>query len=140
MSSALSEADKSYRRLNLTVLVVLAYLVVTPLAALYVSRWTSGAVLLCASVRFLGRPCPLCGWTRGLDALLHGDLVAATAMNPLTVPAAVLLLGEVVYRALVLSRRIPGARWSRFRRVDLWGHVAVVVIYFGYTVAFYALR
>jgi hypothetical protein len=73
-----------------------------------------GALALAASVQLLpvhdtvtcplrattGIPCPFCGTTRGVGRVLHGDVVGALALNPLSV----LLVGAVV-AVLVVVRR-----------------------------------
>ena len=47
----------------------------------------------CAILRLTGRPCPGCGATRALLAILHGDVVAAFHFNPLcTLLGGVLLI------------------------------------------------
>lgn len=64
--------------------------------------------------------CPGCGATRALHALVHGDMAAALAMNPLLVvalPVVVLMLAHVAgwlpARWLGLVRRLSDARpWA----------------------------
>ena len=119
-------------------LAVLAYLVAAPLVVLHLSRHAPVPAFRCLSMSLLNRPCPLCGWSRGLDALLHGDAVTATAMNPLIVPAAVLVVINLVYRSIALFGHPPLSRWRWTRRVDGWGHLAAVAVYFGYAIVFYA--
>ena len=46
----------------------------------------------CMFARFTHQPCPGCGSTRSVLALLHGDLHGVLANNPLG-PAAALLMG-----------------------------------------------
>ena len=59
----------------------------------------------------------------------------APACGPLT--AALLIVVNLLYRSLILFKRIPVAAWTWTRRVDFWGHVAAVVVYFGYAITFY---
>jgi len=63
----------------------------------------AGVALLVSGLRFLqvdvclfhsltGKPCPLCGLTRGILALAHGKVLAAEHFNALTPLAAAMLL------------------------------------------------
>jgi len=64
----------------------------------------------CVSQRVLGLPCPGCGMTRALIALLHGDLGGSLRFHPLAVPLG-LGLGLFVLLALGLPHASP--RWPR---------------------------
>lgn len=93
------------------------------LSALYA---TTGLGLLCPFRALTGWQCPLCGGTRMGDALLHGDLAAAFAANPLAL-VAVVLLGPVAATGAIewaggpairpagrvgrMVRRVPAAAW-----------------------------
>ena len=65
-------------------------------------------VVICPLRRFLGIPCPTCGTTRGVFALLRGDVLEALRMQPLMVPV-VMVLGGVWWcnRARELFGRPP---------------------------------
>lgn len=39
-----------------------------------------------------GIPCPMCGMTRGVTALVHGDLASAIVLNPASLVAVALAL------------------------------------------------
>lgn len=62
----------------------------------------------CPLRTFTGIPCPFCGMTRGVLALVHGDVSAAFAFNP----GAFL----IVAMALVL---LVAWRWQRVR-IPVW--------------------
>jgi hypothetical protein len=52
-----------------------------------------------------GIPCPLCGMTRGVTALVHGDVAEALLLNPasyLAVALAVLLLVQWRVKRVVI--------------------------------------
>jgi hypothetical protein len=53
----------------------------------------------CVFARVLHLPCPACGSTRAVLALVHGDLDAVLRMNPLG-PVAAVLLGFFALQAL----------------------------------------
>jgi hypothetical protein len=59
-----------------------------------------------------GIPCPLCGMTRGVEALVHGDVVGSLRLNPgalLLVVAAVVALGYMLVQRR--ARSVTGS-WS----------------------------
>lgn len=61
-------------------------------------------------LRFItGIPCPLCGMTRGVTALVHGDFAHALLMNPaayLAVAIALLLIVQWRVKRFVISVRL----------------------------------
>jgi hypothetical protein len=75
--------------------------------------------VLCPLRAVTGVPCPFCGTTRGIVALVHGDIGGALLLNPgavVLVVAAVLLVIGVVRRRVSFARWLPfvvvGALWS----------------------------
>lgn len=64
----------------------------------------------CVSQRLLGLPCPGCGMTRALVALLHGDLGASLRYHPVALP---LVLGVVGFVAAALRLPHESPRWPR---------------------------
>ncbi|MDR1145367.1 MAG: DUF2752 domain-containing protein [Verrucomicrobiales bacterium] len=66
--------------------------------------------------RWFGLPCPLCGGTRAMNALFHGDLTQALYLNWLALPvaAAGLLIVSVSGIELVTRRAFfPGVKLGR---------------------------
>ena len=88
---------------------------------------TTGIGVPCPFLALTGWQCPLCGGTRMGDALLHGDLAAAYAFNPLAF-VALIALGALaaVWAIEVLGgpavrlprglanqlQRMPGLAWA----------------------------
>ena len=111
-----------------------------------IARWGAavGLPLLLAAVLYLVNPvevawlpkcplrqltgwhCPGCGITRAGHALLHGDLPAALAMNPLVVVAGPLMIG---YCAVLRWRHGPG--WTTKISPRSIAIVMAIVIGFG---------
>lgn len=60
----------------------------------------------CAFLELTGFYCPGCGLTRALHYLLHGEIAASLAMNPLLIPLAG-FVAYVIRRPTLLDR--PGA-------------------------------
>jgi hypothetical protein len=67
---------------------------------------TSGPSL-CPFKLMTGLPCPGCGMTRSVVALLHGDLTVSAYFHPLGAPFVLAMLALAVADAVI---------WSRHRR------------------------
>ena len=73
----------------------------------------------CAFARVTHLPCPGCGSTRAVAALLRGDLTGVLHMNPLG-PVMALVLGLLAVEAIVSvlktgdARRVGSTRAGRF--------------------------
>lgn len=53
-----------------------------------------------------GLPCPSCGTTRAVVALLHGDVMASVGLNPFGIPVtAILLFAPLWIAGDVMTRR-----------------------------------
>ena len=81
-----------------------------PIAALgwlYVFGANATASLVCPFRWATNLPCPLCGLTHALAALVHGDVVAAVLWHPFS-PLA--LAGLV---ATAAGRTLPPPLWTR---------------------------
>ncbi|HUS07468.1 MAG TPA: DUF2752 domain-containing protein [Bryobacteraceae bacterium] len=61
---------------------------------------TPSRIIVCGFYWLWGLPCPLCGMTRALSLLLHGDVSAGIAMHPMS--------------PIVLALLIHGAACGRF--------------------------
>jgi len=73
-------------------------------------------LVLCPSRRLLGLPCPGCGMTRALAALLRGDLAGAFALHPWAPAlAAQLALGWGAW-----GWSLSGTPSGRLLRPDRW--------------------
>lgn len=77
----------------------------------------SRAYPVCPTYGLFGLHCPVCGSTRALHALLHGDLAGSLRKNMLLLPG---LAG------LLLLCRKPQVRWQP---PLLWAGVAVMILY-----------
>lgn len=61
-------------------------------AWMFLDHSLSGGITLCLFKSATGLPCPSCGTTRSLAALLQGDLFRALTINPLGIAAAIGLI------------------------------------------------
>lgn len=85
----------------------------------------------CLFHKFTGLHCPGCGTTRGLHALLHGDISAALRFNVLTtvtVPLLAYALGKVVWRELsgATPQSKPLPTWTPWAIAALIGFYWIV--------------
>ncbi|HZA74073.1 MAG TPA: DUF2752 domain-containing protein [Propionibacteriaceae bacterium] len=93
---------------------------------------TTGIGLPCPFLALTGWQCPLCGGTRMGSALLHADLGAAFAANPLALVAVVVLVMLTLAWTVELlggpAVRLPQRLSRRLRRVptSLWLVAAAV--------------
>lgn len=97
----------------------------------------TGVGLPCAFRILTGWSCPFCGGTRMGTALLHGDLAAAYAANPLALVALLLLVVRAGWWAIELAGgpalRTPDRLRAAVGRLGLTGllvlTLAVVLAY-----------
>jgi hypothetical protein len=68
--------------------------------------------LFCPLKAATGVPCPTCGSTRAVQALMHFDIAAAFQLNPLTTLALGAWALFALYGAVVVIARLPRLRWS----------------------------
>lgn len=68
----------------------------------------------CPFAHLTGLPCPTCGGTRAVRALLAGNFRAAFRWNPLVVTAFSALGAMNVYAAVVVIFRLPRVRFGPF--------------------------
>lgn len=66
--------------------------------------------LVCPLKEVTGWPCPTCGTTRALFALLRGDLAAALGWNPAAVVVALAYAAFAMYAAVTLACDLPRLR------------------------------
>lgn len=82
-------------------------------------------IVLCPLKRFTGVPCPSCGSTRAAFLLLHGDVAAAFAMQPLFTILALAALPAAA--AAVLSARFRRAATVVAAKPLFWTAAAALV-------------
>jgi hypothetical protein len=107
-----SRASVSVRELRVVGAAILAIAAVRPLVPFEF-------VPPCPLRAVTGIPCPLCGMTRGVTALVHGDIGRAVFLNPgslLVVALALVLLVQWKTRRFVvpvwLIVTVPAALWT----------------------------
>lgn len=66
----------------------------------------------CPSALIFNRPCPGCGLTTSIVALLHGDFVGSYSAHP---------MGPLLYLIWTLTALAAGYGWLKLRKFDLRG-------------------
>ena len=106
--------------------------VVMPLCALVlglVSRIPLAWLPACRFHRATGWPCPSCGVSRALAALMRGDLASTWRLQPLLVIMAGLALGYIAYAVVVVAARLPRLRVTAFTPTDRrWLAISLIAL------------
>ncbi len=129
----------AHRAVNISLLAGATYGLILPFLAQRLAILMPSLFGSCASLRIFGMPCPLCGLTRGIGAIImRGDVIAATTLNVLSVPVLVLILCEVVYRIAALCVASSHHQLKRVVNTDCRVHLALLASYLVYAAAFVA--
>jgi hypothetical protein len=95
------------------------------------------AIELCALRRLTGLPCPLCGITRSICAISHGQFDAAWHYNPFGFPAYALAL--IFIAGWPVVRRYPGIEaWLIQRGIMRYGAAFALIVFFTFGVCRFA--
>jgi len=93
---------------------------------------TAGFFPVCPLYSMTGLACPGCGMTRGLHALLHGDVVSALDFN-LLLPPILFFFGYLFVSLFLTTTRGRGLDFKLFGGKILWS-------FFAFAFAFTILR
>jgi len=116
---------------------VLAFVCVAGMSAAtfavgYFNPATAGFFPVCPLLKLTGIACPGCGMTRGLHALLHGDILTALDYN-LLLPAVLFFFGYLFVSLFLTFARGSGLDFKLFNQKIIWS-------FFGFALAFSVLR
>ncbi|HVE58611.1 MAG TPA: DUF2752 domain-containing protein [Pyrinomonadaceae bacterium] len=98
----------------------------------YFNPATAGFFPVCPLFKLTGIACPGCGMTRGLHALLHGDVLGALGYN-LLLPAVLFFFGYLFVSLFLTFARGRGLNFKAFTPLVIWS-------FFGLAIAFTVLR
>ncbi len=102
------------------------------LAVGYFNPSTAGFFPVCPLYALTGLACPGCGMTRGLHALLHGDVLGALDYN-LLLPGILFFFGYLFVSLFLTAVRGRGLNFKIFTPLVIWG-------FFGFALVFTILR
>ncbi len=74
---------------------------------------------VCIIKHTTGIPCPSCGTTRSVIAILHGDVYAALRWNPMGIPVFLLLFLIPVWIGYDLVAG-KATLWAGYRKAETW--------------------
>jgi len=94
----------------------------------YFDPTTASFFPFCPLLRFTGFACPGCGLTRGLHALLHGDVLTALDFNAL-IPLFLLVFGYLFASLLSIAVRGRGLMVEKWNLWILWGLLAAMIAF-----------
>lgn len=82
----------------------------------YFFHSTGEGISLCLFKKVTGIPCPSCGTTRGINAILHREWLQALLYNPLSYPLTVFLLiiPTWIVKDLALAQRTLMTAYETF--------------------------
>lgn len=83
----------------------------------------------CALHALTGIPCPTCGTTRSVAALLQGKTHTAFLLNPLTTTLLIGIAIYVLYSAVAVAFRLPRLRWEPLSASERrWIRIGVILL------------
>lgn len=111
----------------------LAFACLAAMSALAFAVWffnpaTAGFFPVCPLYSMTGLACPGCGMTRGLHALLHGDVLTALDYN-LLLPGIMFFFGYVFVSLCLTVARGRGLSFRIFNGKVLWGFFAFALCF-----------
>lgn len=130
-------ATRRYRALNKSALGLIALCLLLSVFLSLMGTTAPWYPTRCGSLAWFGIPCPLCGLTRGFTAIIFSDIAAAQQWNRLSLPLFGLLVVEVVYRIVALSKGDWHGRLAVVMKRDLQVHAVLVAVYLAYCARFY---
>jgi hypothetical protein len=128
---------RAYRIVNWVILGLMLYMLALPWLSPLFKKCLPSICGVCPYRELSGKPCPLCGMTRAVGAILHGDFQSGVSLNPLSIFAVLFMLFEAIFRALLLHWHISPQRRSSLVRADISAHVLIGAAFICYLVTFF---
>lgn len=98
------------------------------LAVAYFNPSTTGIFPACPLYQMTGLACPGCGMTRGLHALLHGDVLGALDYN-LLLPGILFFFGYLFVSLFLTAARGRGLNFKLFNQKVIWGFFCFALVF-----------
>ena len=97
-------------------------------AAKFLDLASWGLLPECPFHKATGLDCPGCGLTRGVGALLEGDIVGAVQYNAL-IPLYLFVFGYFFVSIFLIAVRGRGLTWAIFRPSLIYGSIVLALLY-----------
>ncbi len=94
----------------------------------YFNPTTAGFFPVCPLYAMTGYACPGCGMTRGLHALLHGDVLGALDYN-LLLPGILFFFGYLFVSLFLTAVRGYGLNFKVFTPLVIWGFFVFAFVF-----------
>lgn len=98
----------------------------------FITGWfeptSAGFFPACPLLKLTGIACPGCGSTRGMHALLHGDIVTALDYNVL-LPFFLFFFGYLFISQFLVALRGRGFTYAIFSQKVIWGFFAFAMTF-----------
>jgi len=130
------ERVRSYVTLNRLLVLAFVLCLAWPFLVAALGACLKIDLFVCGSIRLFGRPCPMCGLTRGALAVVRGEFGQASAYNILTLPLSLLILVELLARGMIAAGTLRHDQLLRIIAVDRNVHTALFVLYLLYALVF----
>ena len=143
LSGQLTNRDsgrQTYRIVNWVIFGLMLYLLALPLLSPLLEKCFPSVWGVCPYRELRGEPCPLCGMTRAVGAVLRGDFHRAVSLNPLSIFAVLFILSEVIFRVVLLCLNISRRSRPLLVRADIFAHVLLAGIFICYIGKFISER
>lgn len=131
---------RTYRIVNWVVFGLMLYLLALPFLSPPLEKCFPFVWGICPYRELRGEPCPLCGMTRAVGAVLRGDFHRAVLLNSLSIFAVLFILSEVIFRVVLLCLHISRRSWSLLVRTDIFAHLLLAAIFICYIGKFISKR
>lgn len=131
---------RSYRIVNWVVLGFMLYLLSLPILSPLLVKCIPSVWGVCPYRELRGEPCPLCGMTRGVGAVLRGDFHRAVSLNSLSIFVVLFILSEVIFRVVLLCLHLNRRSRSLLVRADVFAHLLLAGIFICYIGKFISKR
>ena len=130
---------KEYNTFNIIMIILAISMFLLPFISKIINKlitFTYG----CISYRYLGKSCPLCGFTRDMRNIIQGD-VFSKKCNLLSMPAVVLGIFELIFRVKLLIGEKNFLKdkeyMKKIMKADFIYHGTVVLLFIIYVICFY---
>ncbi len=127
-----NSGERTYKTVNWVILGLMLYLLSLPFLSPLFEKCFPRVSGVCLYRELSGKPCPLCGMTRAVGAVLRGDFHRAVSLNPLSIFAVLFILSEVIFRAVLLCLNINRRSRPLLVRADIFAHLLLAGIFICY--------